>query len=148
MRILIYFLVLGLSIGFLSSCKEKEKPKEKTALDLLYDEVMIVHDEVMPLMSDMERNQSALKKYNNTNSELPEEFKNRIRTSITNLENTSEAMMEWMSQFSDPSRKDEEMAKKYFNDQKMKISKVSIGMKLAYEKSAVLLNDLKEQQDQ
>ena len=146
MRILIYVFFISISAGLMSSCKNA--PKEKTPLDLLYDEVMAVHDEVMPLMSDMHKNERALKKYINPKLDLTDAQRNSVRTNVTNLENTAEAMMEWMSSFSKPKDEDSASATKYLEAEKLKITKVSKAMKLSYERSSVLLNELPKLKDQ
>ena len=124
------------------SCKETKK--ERTKVDDLFDEVMAVHDEVMPLMTYMHKNGKTLKSYVTAQSTLSDSLQQVVRTHVVNLENTSEAMMEWMANFSDPPRGNEQSAMTYLEDQKVKISKVSLGMKMAYEKSAVLIQQLKQ----
>jgi len=146
MRIFIYLILFILTSQFNISCKEKTK--NKTPLDLLHDEIIKVHDEVMPLITDMHKNEMALKEFLNTESNISDSFQNRIKTSIANLANTSEAMMEWMHQFSNPPDGEEAKSKKYLDLQKIKILKVSMGMNMAYQKSTILLNDLKQIQVQ
>ena len=144
MRIFSYLFLIAVSCIIINSCKEKEKSR----LDLLYEEVIEVHDEVMPLITDMHKNETALIKYSTHEPAFSDSLRNSIKTNITNLENTVEAMMDWMYKFSKPSGKDEEEALAYLKGQKIKIRKISKAMKMTYSKSSILLNALNKKTEQ
>lgn len=99
---------------FLFSCQDKT-PQE---LDLMYDAVMEVHDEVMPKMRDINRGKKALRKIENTAVD------SLIADAIVALDEADEAMMAWMAQFKKPDPKDLPRAKAYYEEQMMAIQEV------------------------
>ena len=73
------------------SCKSAS-PEQKE-LNRLHDEVMLIHDEVMPKMRDIYQLRRQLKK---------EEENQELKDLITNLERADDAMMDWMAQYDIP----------------------------------------------
>lgn len=107
MRLLLSLLVTTLLI----SCghgKFKGDPQ--------YDEVMAIHDEVMPLLPSMKKLKKNIKK---TSESLSPEALDIIKA----LDDADEGMMEWMYQFSPP--EDTAERKSYLDDQKVKVQKVA-----------------------
>ncbi len=107
-------LILLVCLTIAQSCGSKG-PAE---VENLHEQVMVVHDEVMPKMSDINRAKKKLRKIKDPS--LNED----VLTLLTDLENADEAMMSWMHDYKKPSGEDLEAAKKYLNDQLVKITEV------------------------
>ena len=90
----------------------------------LYEEVMSVHDEVMPKMNDLHKAKTALK----TRLEMPgigENEKQEITNKIARIDSASEGMMIWMRQFNPiPDSVGEDKAKAYLESELVKVKKV------------------------
>jgi hypothetical protein len=90
----------------------------------LYDEVMGIHDEVMPKMNDLYKKKTSLK----TRLELPgisESEKEDIQQKIARIDSASESMMVWMRQFDPvPESEGEDKARAYLQDELVKVKKV------------------------
>jgi hypothetical protein len=101
-------------------CGEKKQDNQA-----LYDEVMKVHDEVMPKMDDIYKLKQELKKQISDTPNLVDEKRKSIEATILKLDSASEAMMVWMRNFNPlPDSLGEEKARGYLEDQQEKIKKV------------------------
>lgn len=90
----------------------------------LYDEVMAVHDEVMPRMNDLYKAKTSLQKQLGDSS-LSEERKQAISASIVLIDSASDGMMVWMRKFDPESRKgDKEQTRIYLEEELIKVGKV------------------------
>ena len=65
----------------------------------LYDEVMKVHDEVMPKMNDIYKLKEQLKNKIANTPDMVAEKKQQIEGTISRLDSASEGMMVWMRNF-------------------------------------------------
>jgi len=90
----------------------------------LYDQVMDVHDEVMPKMNDLYKVKTTLK----TRLEMPgtaESEKEGINEKIAVIDSASEGMMVWMRQFNPiPDSLGEDNARAYLENELVKVKKV------------------------
>jgi len=111
-RTFILLLVVLISI----QCKDKT-PQE-AELDNLFDEVMVIHDDVMPKTATIHRLKKKLKK-NKGDDNL--ESINKV---IEQLDIADEGMMQWMEDFEKPKGKPFEEAKAYYENEKIRITKV------------------------
>jgi hypothetical protein len=127
--------VLSLFILTLAwSCGQKTRDNQA-----LYDEVMKVHDEVMPKMDDIYKLKQELKKQMADSSTLTTEKKKTIEATILKLDSASENMMVWMRNFNPlPDSLGEEKAREYLEDQKVKVEKVKEDMLQAIEEAGAL----------
>ena len=92
-------------------------------IESLHEEVMLIHDEVMPKQSALSQAQLEIKKWiarQPDNFQISEDLNNKYIA----LQEAEEAMWEWMNQYSKPSEDDPEAAITYLNDQKIKITEV------------------------
>ncbi|MBK8515576.1 MAG: hypothetical protein IPL55_04585 [Saprospiraceae bacterium] len=98
------------------SCKEKsiEQVEKKSQL---YEDVMALHDKVMPEMSTIHAIKRDLKLLENTQN------RDQILRIIIDLDNADENMMSWMAEFKVPEDKSKENY--YLLEQKQSIQKVS-----------------------
>lgn len=90
----------------------------------LYDEVMRIHDEVMPKMNDLHKAKNSLK----TRLAMPgvsESERKQVEGQIARIDSASEAMMVWMHQFEPiPDSAGEEKARAYLEQELEKIKEV------------------------
>ena len=127
MRLFRLFLFL-LSIIIVSCGPPKDPAYEK-----LYDEVMVIHDEVMPKMTDINRAKKKLRKLKDgSNEEL-------ITLQIEQLDAADEAMMSWMHEFDNPELPTLEENLNYLNKEKVKIQQVSDQMLQSLQEADLLI---------
>ncbi|MTI40263.1 hypothetical protein [Fulvivirga lutimaris] len=120
-------------------------PEEVKIEKALYDDVMDVHDEMMPKMENMMSMKGKLKeKVDLLKEEATQtELVNELEMMIQSLETADEAMMNWMRQF-DPetdSLSHEEIVE-YYTTQKAKMDSVKVIMVEAIESAAAKLEEL------
>ncbi len=77
----------------------------------LYDEIMKIHDEVMPKMGDIRKLSKQLKKIEDYQSI------DSIVVSLNDLDNAHESMMGWMAQFKMPKEISNEEEMEFLNSQ-------------------------------
>jgi HEPN domain-containing protein len=95
------------------------------ATDALYDEVMKVHDEVMPKMEDIYKLQQELKKQIADSPTMVDEKRKKIEDKIAHLEEASKSMMVWMREFNPPADSlGEETMREYLESEMEKVKKV------------------------
>lgn len=114
--ILILFCALVPIVG----CKEKVSPNQK-----LYNDVMDIHDQVMPKMNDIHKIRTDLKEKLANNPNMPEAEKIETQAMIAKLDSAGESMMAWMREFDPlPDSVGEEKARQYLESEKIRIKKV------------------------
>ncbi|WP_081209295.1 hypothetical protein [Salegentibacter sediminis] len=89
-----WFLLIFLSIGFLACNNESDARKE---YEQNYDEVLRIHDEVMPKMGELNALSMKLKEKTDSSSRDFQTYKEARK----DLENAHDFMMDWMHDFSD-----------------------------------------------
>lgn len=128
--------LLSIVLILLFGCKEKSHEHQQghnaTAPDVveasgnqeLYNEVMEIHDEVMPKMNDIHTAKQELQeKLSKPN--LTEVEKIKVQALISKLDSAGEGMMVWMRQFRPiPDSLGEEKAREYLEDEMEKVKKV------------------------
>lgn len=115
MKLIVKLMVIVL-IGTMTNCGEKEKS--------LYDQVMDIHDEVMPKMNDIYKMRKTLKDSIANTADMPEETKLKFEQTILQLDSAGNSMMVWMREFNPPDQKDEEAFKKYMESELVKVKKM------------------------
>ena len=125
MKLTATFLTALVGLLFISSCGDGGKAERET----LRDEVMAVHDEVMPKMGDLRKTRKSLEalsdslRSDTTNTEKLQKLGSRaIEIAVAN-----EAMMGWMRQYNPEIMEDgtpHEEVMSYLNEQKESIEKV------------------------
>lgn len=127
--------LLFVSVLVLMGCQKKSHENEaheqaSEAIDnsgneALYNEVMKVHDEVMPKMNDIYNLKQELSKKLADSIKLTDEKKNEIENTISKLDSANESMMVWMRQFNPiPDSLGEEKAREYLESEMEKVKKV------------------------
>lgn len=102
----------------------------------LYDQVMDIHDEVMPKMEDLYKIKSQLQEKIANSPNMVKERKEALEKMILELDEASNAMMDWMHQFNPlPDSADEEDSRAYLETQMEKIKKVKEEMLTTLERA-------------
>ena len=108
----------------------------------LYDEVMKVHDEVMPKMNDIYKLKEQLKDKIADTPDMVAEKKQQIERTISRLDSASEGMMVWMRNFNPlPDSVGEQEARDYLESEMEKIKKVSEDVRKAIEDGSSMSNE-------
>jgi hypothetical protein len=98
---------------------------QDTGNKALYNEVMKIHDEVMPKMDDIYKLKEGLKSKIAAAPAMAEEEKKKIEATILKLDSASESMMEFMHTFKPlPDSLGEEQARDYLEIEMEKVKKV------------------------
>lgn len=101
----------------------------------LYNEVMDIHDEVMPKMDDLYKLKRDLQSKLDSASDIAAEKKAELQKRIAHLDSVSNLMMDWMHQFDPlPDSADQEEAREYLESEMEKIKKVKDAMLETIEK--------------
>jgi hypothetical protein len=122
------------------SCQGPEKNNEKDLGDLK-EEVMEVHDAVMPKMGEMRKIRIALSNLADSLASVDSVRSVQIMTKAKEVADASEAMMVWMRQYEPSKEGTEEELENYFLEQKKEIQKVSDEMISALESGKALLEN-------
>jgi hypothetical protein len=92
---------------------------------VLYDEVMKIHNEVMPKLEDIYTRKQKLKKQLADSPGLTAEEKQSLELKIAKLDSAYDGMMDWMHKFERPSDSEgEEKAREYLENEMEKVKKV------------------------
>ena len=125
MKILHLLLLLG-ALSLVLQCEPNTQNKHSNSpspIDELLEEVMAVHDKVMPEMGTIHRLRKKLKQRLSDGIEDPA-LKEKIQATIKTLDDADEGMMSWMAAFKMP-KEDSNAAKlNYLKEQQLQIAKV------------------------
>ncbi|MBL7847384.1 MAG: hypothetical protein JNL40_07955 [Cyclobacteriaceae bacterium] len=100
-----------------------------SANQVLYDQVMDIHDEVMPKMEDIYSLKKKLQDQIQSTPTLTSEERQQLEKRIANLDSVGNMMMDWMHQFSPlPDSVGQEEAREYLESEMEKIRKVREAM--------------------
>lgn len=104
---------------------EHDATTEENPNQALYDQVMDVHDEVMPRMDDLMKLKRELQEKIANTPDMVMEKKLQLEKMISNLDSASTAMMNWMHEFNPlPDSVDQEKAREYLESEMERIRKV------------------------
>ncbi|MBX2917468.1 MAG: hypothetical protein KF856_19530 [Cyclobacteriaceae bacterium] len=102
-----------------------ETDKSENPNQVLYDQVMDVHDEVMPKMDEIMKLKRSLQEQIANTPDMVIERKRQLEKMISNLDSASTAMMDWMHKFNPlPDSVDQELAREYLEGEMEKIRNV------------------------
>jgi hypothetical protein len=144
------FLALTLSACGNQGGNQQAAQSEATPADeQLWDELMAVHDDVMPKIGDMRRISKQLEDMQESGENLSAEMQERINLALQKLSDAEETMMDWMRNLKqlEPLRDsmDEQGVMDYLNAEKEKINQVRDAMLGSLEEGLALLNDIQGQ---
>ncbi|HNP19163.1 MAG TPA: hypothetical protein PKL31_12060 [Fulvivirga sp.] len=124
--------------------KDTEIPDDVQVEQTLYDEVIGVHDEIMPKLEDMMNLKGDLQEKADllSQDEKQSEKVAEMEVAIKNLEGADEAMMNWMRNFK-PQRDNvsHDAVVEYYTKQKVSIDSVRTLMENAMAKGAELIKE-------
>jgi len=153
-KYLFFALLLGglaASCGSNASSKSEDQTQAKSpeqAEQAAWDQMMEVHDEVMPKMADLNRTSRELKSIAESTDDKA--VKEQINQQVKELEAASEAMMVWMGELQKLSElrenKSHEEIITYLETEKAEIDEVGEEMMKSLEEGQKLLAELQEQQ--
>jgi hypothetical protein len=142
MKLLLYLLLISILLFFVHCSSKSEHTAHDhsntvTAAkpnDTLYDEVMKIHDEVMPKMNDIYKLKEALKKQMADSPTMIDSRRKEIEAKITNLETAGENMMQWMREFNPPADSlGKDTQREYLEQQLESVQKVKESILFAIE---------------
>jgi DNA repair exonuclease SbcCD ATPase subunit len=122
-----------ISIVILSSCTQSSKHDEHNheaantdnPNQALYDQVMDIHDEVMPRSEDIYQLKKELQEKVTSAPDLIAEKKQELESIIAQLDSADNSMMDWMHNFRPlPDSVDQEKARAYLESEMERIKKV------------------------
>ena len=140
----IFFNLVFCALICVSACKQKSDDEnhdhhnhidtEAGGNQALYDEVMGIHDEVMPKMNDIHRKKTELKEKLANNPDLSQQERDKANAMIATLDSAGESMMVWMREFRPvPDSAGEEKAREYLENELIRVKKVRENMLKALE---------------
>ena len=134
MKSIINFLFI--SLLFISACGGKggehsghgdtdSDSEDNNPNTALYNQVMEVHDEIMPKSDEIYRLKKQIQEKIAASPGMVLEKKQQLEQVISNLDSASNAMMDWMHKFNPlPDSVDQEQARAYLESEMEKIKKV------------------------
>jgi hypothetical protein len=142
-------IIVVFALLIIGACKEKSHEKdhghdaeapdvveEESANFGLHEEVMKIHDEVMPKLDDIYRKKEQLKNRIANTPQMPEEKKRELERTIARLDSASESMFTWMNKYRPlPDSLGEEKARAYLESEMEKIKKVRSNILQALEEA-------------
>lgn len=133
MKYLLFFFAISI-LATNVSCTTKgdhndhSHHENETSLDgnsALYDEVMKIHDEVMPKMDGLYKMKEELKKQIADTPDITEEKRKELENKISKIETAMKSMMVWMREFNPPADSlGEAVVKEYLEGQLETVKKV------------------------
>ena len=142
-KLLVAFLILTPAL-LLFSCQSAEHK----AQEALKKEIFMIHDEVMPKTSEINRLQRKIRAVVKDNPALDSASQQKISDVQVQLEKAHDEMMVWMNNFKSPAKlrasKSHEEIIQYLEDEKSKIELVRVNMLSSIEAGEALLDDFKK----
>jgi hypothetical protein len=141
--------LLFISLMILASCAKTGKQEdhhdvtntEENPNQALYDQVMDIHDEVMPKSEDIYQLKKELQEKVANTPNLIAEKKQELELVIAQLDSADQSMMDWMHHFHPlPDSADQEKARAYLESEMEKIKKVRELTSESIEKAKVVKN--------
>lgn len=117
------------ALGALISCGKSghdttaSDPVDEDANQALYDQVMDIHDEVMPKMDDLYKLKKQLQDSIAKTPAMMEEAKKELEVTIQQLDSASNSMMVWMRQFNPPTDSTSEEALREYLEAQLEMVK-------------------------
>lgn len=121
----ILLLVLTLAACEKGKKTTSEADDSDSPNQVLYDQVMDVHDEVMPKMDEIMKMKRELQEQIANTPDMVVERKEQLEKMISNLDSASNAMMDWMHKFNPlPDTADQEKARAYLESEMERVKNV------------------------
>lgn len=147
MKINIRLLLLTLPLFYLFNCggfSQAQLDEQQQE----WDAVMVIHDEVMPKISEMNQISRELTKVEENETELFATYKDKIMDTKKQLDDAEEAMFSWMNEIKQLDKlrvdKSHEEILTYLSEEKVKITAVKDAMLGSLENGFGLLNEFEK----
>lgn len=136
------FVFLVLSFWSCKNVKEDASAPEQASVAVeelspnfaLHEEVMKIHDEVMPKLDNIYRKKEELKTM--ITSDMPDDRKKQIEATIAKLDSASDGMFAWMNKYNPiPDSLGEEKARVYLENEMENIKRVRADILQALEEA-------------
>jgi regulator of replication initiation timing len=109
--------------------QHQDTPTGDSTNVVLYNEVMDIHDEVMPKMEDLYNMKKDIQERLKDPSGLAAAEQERLKTRLAQIDSVSKMMMDWMHEFNPPpDTTDKEEARAYFERELEKVKQVKQAM--------------------
>lgn len=140
--------ILCLSLFSLTYCGTDQAATQQAEQQKLWDEVMAIHDEVMPKIGNINKAVKEFKDVRENNSEGFEKYRERILMQLQKLERAEEGMFSWMNQLKQLPELREKMEHEaivtHLTKEKEAIIKVRDDMLGSLESSLALISTIKD----
>ena len=131
MKILAKYLFLGLILlaGCGKSAHEHHDSEEESPINnpnqALYDQVMDIHDDVMPKSDEIYQLKKEIKDKIANSKDLEPDKKKMLEQIVAELDSADHSMMDWMHKFKPlPDSADQELAREYLENEMERIKNV------------------------
>ena len=148
-RNLSLLLLVSFFFAACSNSTDRKQAAENAALEQeeqLWDEVMVIHDEVMPKMSNINRLSRLLRDQLGSEDQSSKADSEAIKANVKRLDAAEEGMWAWMNNLKQLERLREETnhegVMEYLNQEKKEIEKVRDDMLSAIEAAEELIQQL------
>jgi hypothetical protein len=131
--LLLSALLVGTQCGRVTEKSSDDNGSEADVNKVLYNEVMDIHDEVMPKMGELSGVKRRLQEKIKNTPDMPEATKQELESTIQYIDSANHMMMEWMHLFQPDSLKGDEL-KTYLESEKERVTQVKKAMLDALEK--------------
>jgi hypothetical protein len=125
------FLFLAVLAATLLGCGKSSQETQNGASDadsdpnqVLYDQVMDIHDEVMPKTEDLHNLKKSLQEQIAAAPDMVAEERQKLEQRIARLDSVDKMMMDWMHYFNLPDSLTDEAKREYLESQMEKIKQV------------------------
>lgn len=124
-NILFLGLIVSISCNKSSQHQEHEQAETPNPNQALYEEVMAVHDEVMPKADELYQLKKELQDKIAKTPDLVADKKKQLDQIIAELDSADHSMMDWMHKFNPlPDSANQETAREYLENEMEKIKKI------------------------
>lgn len=113
--------LLTLIVFTLTYCGQKKTEEDPNKV--LYNEVMDIHDEVMPSMDELHRLKKDLEEKIKNSPDLVEDKKQEMEQTVLLLDSAGKSMMSWMREFS-PEEYEKEAQRDYLEKELKRVQTV------------------------
>ena len=131
-----YFIISLVTLFSLSACKDVKGPQS----DALFDQVMGLHDDIMPISTKLHGLQTSLKTMLASNDSIPEGVtKEDVLAVSMHTEKAYNDMMDWMRDFKVPENMNPNDKTAYLQSEKQKLEKMKEESNAAYNEAIAIV---------
>lgn len=125
----LFICVLAIALAGCGGQPKEGQPGDSDAINndpnqVLYDQVMDIHDEVMPRTEDLHNLKQKLQEQISAAPDMVVEERQKLERRIARLDSVDKLMMDWMHYFNLPDSLGDEAKREYLETQMEKIKQV------------------------